>query len=161
MAGDEIVHGLGGAAIGHMGHRRAGAAREQLGGEMRRRADALRAVIDRARMGFGISDKLGDRIRREIAPHHQRVRQARHDDDGLERGRIEIELAVEQRIGGERRRLRREQRVAVGRCRRDFAGAEIAGNAGAVLDHDRTAPARREALGEKPRNDVGATSGRR
>jgi hypothetical protein len=107
MAGNEIVHGLRGAAIGHMGHRSAGAAREQFGGEMRRGAYALRAVIDRARMGFCISDKLGDRIRREIAPHHERVRQCRHDDNGLKRCGIEIELAVQQRIGGERRRLRR------------------------------------------------------
>jgi hypothetical protein len=51
--------------------------------------------------------------------------------------------------------------VAVGRCRRDFAGAEIAGNAGAVLDHDRMAPTRREPLGEKPRHNVRPAGGKR
>ena len=61
----------------------------------------------------------------------------RHDRDRLELGRVEVELLVEEDIGGDRRGLRGHQRIAVGLGTIDGFGAEIAAGAAAVLDHDR------------------------
>ena len=58
MPGDEIVHDLRGPLVGNVRHHGAGAAREQRAVEMRRGADALRAVGDLARIGLGVGDQL-------------------------------------------------------------------------------------------------------
>ena len=160
VAGDEIVHGLRGAAIGHVRELRAGDAREQFAGEMRRGADALRAEIDLARIGLGIGDQLGHGVRRKFRPHHQRVRDRGHDRQRLERGRIEVELLVNDHVGRQRRRLRRQQRVAVGLGLGHRLGAEIAAGAGPVLHHERLAPHLRQPVGDHAGDDVDAAAGR-
>jgi len=146
MAGDEIVHDLRRAAVGHVRDRRAGAACEQGGGQVRRGADALRAVVDLVGIGLGVGDQLADRARRKIRAHHQDDRDLRHDDDRLECGRIEPQVLVEQHMRGERSRLRREQRVAIGLGGGDIRRAQRAAGARVVLDDDRMAPARRQPV---------------
>jgi len=79
--------------------------------------------------------------------------------DRLERRRIEIELLVEGDIAGDRRELRREQRVAVGFGAIDRLGADIAAGAAAVLDHERLAQMLLEAGGENSRHGIDAAAG--
>src|SRR5262249_28482753 len=54
VAGDEVVHGLRGPAIGHVGELRTGDAREQFAGEVGRGAHPLRAEIELTGIGLGI-----------------------------------------------------------------------------------------------------------
>jgi len=66
MAGDEVVERRAGAAVGNMRHLGAGDRHEQLGCQMRGRADALRGIIELARIGLGIGHEFLRRLRREI-----------------------------------------------------------------------------------------------
>ena len=64
-------------------------------------------------------------------------------------------MAIERVAGGDD-----DQRVAVGRrLRQRFRGDDAAG-AGAVLDHDRLAPALRQFVAERARHDVDRAAGR-
>ena len=58
----DVLHGLGDAAIGHMGDVDAGGAVEQLAGQVEHRADAGAAVGQLARIGLGV----GDQVRTEL-----------------------------------------------------------------------------------------------
>ena len=75
--------------------------------------------------------------------------------------RIEAQGLVEQRMGGERPGLRREQRVAVGLGGGDIGGAERAAGAGSVLDDHRLAPALLQLVGDDARREIGPAARRR
>ena len=103
----------------------------------------------------------GDRVRRHRRVHHHRVGHV-----GEQRDRREILHAVE-RHGGEQRVVHRvhahgveQERVAVRRRARDRAGADIAGSAGAVLDHDRLAHRLMQMRCDDARQNVGRAAGR-
>ncbi len=161
VSGDEVVHHLRGAAIGHVGEAGAGQPREQLAGEVRRGADPLRAEGDLARVGLGVGDELGHARRRKVRPHRDRVRDRCHDREWRERRRVIAELLVQQHARRQRRGLRGEERVSVGLGEGDRFGADAAAGARAVLHHERLAHDLGEAIGEHAGDDVGAAAGRR
>jgi hypothetical protein len=73
--------------------------------------------------------------------------------------RVERQLRIERRVDRVRRQ-REQHRVAVGRRLRDDVGAERAGRAAAVVDHDRLAERMLEAFLHDARDHVGAAAGR-
>ena len=73
---------------------------------------------------------------------------------------VELEPLVKHHVGRQRRRLRREQRVAVGLGLRHRLGAEIAPGARPVLHHERLAPHLRQPVRDHARDDVDAAAGR-
>ena len=127
---------------------------------MRGRAAALRRIIELAGIGFGVRDEFLHGFGREVAAHQQHVRDRGHHRDRLERGRIEIELLVQERVDGERRRLRCQQRIAVGFRIGDRFRADIAGLAAAIFDHHRHVEFLPQPLTDDPRRGVDAAAGR-
>ena len=121
---------------------------------MRSGADALRRVVELARIGLGVSDQILHRFGRKVGPHQQHVRDVRHDRDWLELGRVVVESLDEQRIGGDRRRLRGEQGVAIGRRMIDHVGGKTAAGAGLVFDRHRLAQYCPHLVGDDPGKGV-------
>jgi hypothetical protein len=89
----------------HSGHRF-----EQLAGEMGRESGAARRKIDRAWMGLGIGNELGDRIGRKrwIYQHDKRPADESRDRRDVA-DEIEIELIVERRVDCVRRIYKKER----------------------------------------------------
>ena len=148
------------AAIGNVLHLHLRHHLEHLGGEMRGGAIALGGGGELAGIGFRIGDQLGDVLGRDLRVDHQRVRHPSHDDDRDELERVEPELRIEVLVDHQRRRRRGEQRVAVRLGLEHHLGADIAGCAGAVLDHDRLSPFARQPIAEHARHHVGGAAGR-
>ena len=139
----------------HLGHQL-----EQLGGEMRGGAVALGGGGELAGIGLGVGDHARRRSRAAPSGLTTSAFGTRaHDHDrartrsGRSRARIEI------LVDDERRRRRRQQRVAVGVGLGDRLGTDIAGGAGAVLDHDRLPPFPRQPVAEDARHHVGGAAG--
>ena len=98
LTGQQIGHI--GSAIGHVNDVHAGHHPEQLEGEMRRRAGALRRQIELARIGFGIGDEFWNCLHRDRRTDHDdegRVAEERHRHDIADE--IEIEVGIERGIG--------------------------------------------------------------
>ncbi len=108
---------------------------------------------------FRVGDELLDRLRREVAPHQQHIRNRGHDRDRLERGRIVIQLLVKQAVDGERCRLCREQGIAVRLRRCDRFGADIAGLSAAIVDHNGLAEFLAQPLGDDARGCIHGAAG--
>ena len=127
---------------------------------MRRSADG-RAVIELARIGFGIGDQLLHAIDRQGRRHHQHHRSARH---GRDRGeilvRVIIEMLVQRRRDRERARGGEQERVAVGLRRRRSTHSDRAAAAGTVLDVDVLREARGHVLSDQPAHGVDRSAGR-
>ena len=155
----QVVHGGRRAAIGHMIELHAGHGLEQGGGEVRGGADALRAVGDGAGFGLGLRDQLLDRRDAELGIDDQHVGRAADDGDRLELGRVVVELLVERLVDGERGRRRGQQRVAVGVRAREGFRADVAGRAGAVLDHHRLLPDLAQRIADEARQRIGRSAG--
>ena len=91
MTGDQVVERRRRALIGHMDELGVRDRLEQLSGQVRRGADALRGVVEPARIGLGVGDQLLHRLGGEIGSHHQDVRNMRHDGDRYELRWVVIE----------------------------------------------------------------------
>ncbi len=90
-------------------------------------------------------------------------RDDRHHGVGDPRDRHEIggvvgQLVVQERMRGEDRGRREQQRVIVMGAD-EGADPDDAVAAGTILDHHRLAPARRQPVGQQPRRDVGTAAG--
>ena len=136
--------------------RAAGHRLEQLRGEVRGAAAALRGVVELAGIRSGERDQLGHRVRRHLRVHQQHVRNRGDHRDRHELRRVVGQARVQQPVDHQRRRRRGEQRVAVRIGLEHRVGADVAGGARAVLDDHRLAPLLRQA---SPRRC--AASGRR
>ena len=149
------------AAIGHVQHLDAGHLLEHRGAQMIGRAGPGRRIGDLAGIGFRVGDELRHGVRRHRRVHHHGVG---HIGEQRERGEI---LHAVERHGGEQSVVHgvhahgvEQDGVAVGRRARDRAGADVAGGAGAVLDHDRLAHRLMQMLADDARQDVGRAAGR-
>jgi hypothetical protein len=133
---------------------------EQLARHVLRRAHARRAVGQLAGIGLGVGDEVGDRLHRQVVVdeedrrHHQRGRDRRQVLERIVRQRLQAGQDGDGGVAGP------EQRVTVGRRLGDAVGADGAGVAGDVLDHDRLAPRLGELVGEQTRGDVGGAARR-
>ncbi len=161
VAADEIVDGGAAAAIGHVQDVDAGFLAQQLAGKVVRRADAGGAVVDLARIGPGIGDQLGDRMRGKIRMHGEADDVRAGIDDGREiLHRVERRILVEVDVAGHHRIGADEQRVAVRRRARRIAGGDVAAHARAIVDDHRLAPGGIEPLGDGARHKVTGGAGR-
>src|SRR3954466_1907272 len=98
------------------------------------RAVAPRAKIDRARLGFGEGNKLGNRLGGDRwVDHHDGGLAAYARDRRDVADEIEIEVVIERRVDRVRR-IGEQQRIAVRRRAHARLGANVAAGAGPVLD---------------------------
>ena len=88
---------------------------EHFRSQLRSRAIALGGIRDLAGIGLRVSDEILDAVCSNfVGIHHKRIRHARHDDDGHELQRVKFKVRIKILIDDQRRRGRRQQRVAVG-----------------------------------------------
>jgi hypothetical protein len=132
---------------------------EQLAGEMGRESGAARRKIDRAWMGLGIGNELGDRIGRKrwIYQHDKRPADESRDRRDVA-DEIEIEPIVERRVYCVRR-IYKKERVAVRRRTHDRLGADIGASARTVLNDEWLAQAFRQPLAHQAHDNVGRAAG--
>ena len=144
-AGEQVVQRVG-ALVGNVLRLGADALAEHEARQVRRRADAGRAVVQLARVGLGVGDELVERLRRQ-----------RRDGTTSTLGTSAICTIGTRSASGSYGRLLNsvwltaigpdrvdDQGVAVGRRAHRELGAEVAAGAGLVVDHERLL----EALGE-------------
>jgi hypothetical protein len=133
---------------------------EQLGGEMRCRADARRCEGDLAGIGLGVIDELLQRVHRRVLRHPNEVRIfAEQRDRHKVAHRIVVERRIEHRHDRQRRRAE-QHRVAVGRGVGGGVMGDVAACAALVLDDDLLAPYLRQAAGGDARGRVGPAARR-
>ena len=160
MAADKIVQGRGRTLVGDVGQAHPRLAGEALHGQMMRRADARRGVVDRSWLGPGTLDEVAGRGRGGVLLDHEEEREAGHQPDRaevavgvvgqlLEQSRVEDEGAV---VGG-------EDGLAVRLGLGGGSRADVRGAARAVLDHHRLAQLGRHGLAQDARQRVGAAAG--
>ena len=136
-AGDEVGQGRAGAAERHVGELDAGHGGEQLGRQMRARADAGARIGELAGLALGDGDQVGEGVDRQRRMHHQHLlERADQPDRGKILARIVARIGVEARRDAEHAGVADHQGVAVVRALCDRACAGGAAGAGAVLDHD-------------------------
>ena len=127
---------------------------------MRRPAVARRAVIELARIGFGVGDQRRHRI------HGQRP--GDRDDEGTgrhQRNRDEVVQRIERQLRPEMRRHHhgaggaQQQGVAVGRGVEGDFRADHAIGTGAIVDHDRLPQRLAERRCDRAADKIGTSSG--
>jgi hypothetical protein len=134
---------------------------EELGGEMRRRADAGGAEVHLAGIRLGVVDQPFHVLRGKVVVHREDQRRDAGERDRREAlHRVVRELALVERRVGRMARDHGEQAVAVGRRLRHQVGAENAVGAGTVVDHDRLAEAGGHLLRHDARHAVGDAAAR-
>jgi hypothetical protein len=134
---------------------------KELDGHVWRRSRRRRGDVELAGIGFGESDQVGHRLRRErrVRFHDQRdAVDRRHRRNVVDK--IVVEM-FEQRGVDRVRRRGEEQRVTVRRRVHDRLGADIAAGAGPVLDHDRLTETIRQKLRGHARDNVDLAAGRK
>ena len=161
---DDVGHGGSGAAVGNVGHLDAGAALEQLAGEMGRAAGAGRRERGPAAVLLGIGDELRDRLRRRGVRHRHDIRIGGEQGHRREIGECIVAERREQKAVDGKRQRREQDRVAVRRRMGDRLGADIGAAAALVLDDDlvaggfrRPAPRMRAMASVPPPGTYGTT----
>ena len=162
VVGEQPRHCRAAALVRHMGHLNAGLHRHDFADQMQRVADAGRAEKiflwfragqrDELAQGVGLDRAVDDDQRRVAA------NQAGGDEIAL---RVVGRLGVEIVGNGERRRCRKQQRVAVGRRARHRERADLARGTADVFDQQLLAPFLGEQLRDQTPDDVGAAAGGR
>ena len=147
------------AAIRNVDHVDAGHHLEQFARQMACRSVAARRHVDLARVGLGISDELGNGLRRErwVYRHNEGDR----DDacDGCDVAEeVEIEFLVKRHID-RGRRADQEEGVAVRRRIHDHLRTNIAAGSRPVLDDKLLAETLRQPLADQTSDDVGRSAG--
>src|SRR6516165_3797103 len=129
---------------------------------MRGGAKPRGAVVERAFMVLEIGDELGNRARRDLRVHEQKIGKAHQERNGLEvPADVEIQPRIEEgvdRIGAHRAE---QQRCSVGRRLGDVACPDAAAGAGLVLDHDRDAGLGLQVLLQDASDQIGGAAGRK
>ena len=144
--------------IGHVLHFTPVIAMNNSPGEMHRCAIARRCHVDLAGIGFGVCDKFGDRLCRNIRIDFHHVGNA---DEAGNRFKIaqeyEIKMLVKRGVDCVCW-VRQQNGVAVGRGLDDKLGRKIVAGTGAVFHNELLAKPFAEILTENPREDVGRTA---
>src|SRR5260221_4727447 len=132
---------------------------EELAGDMDRGSDTAGRHVDFARIGFGISDELGNGLGRNrwVDLHDER-----HADDARDwrdvAHEIEFEVFIERhvyRVG----RSDLQKRVAVRRRPQGRLSRDIAGSTRPVVDYEFLTETLRQPLRHDARNNVGRPAG--
>ena len=148
-ARDEVDQRRPGAAIWNVRDVDAGERLEQFGGQEIERADAGRAVADRARLRARERDQVAHRFDREILvdDEHRRAGGDLHDRREVAQ-QVVGHVLLDVRVDRDRRR-RAQDGVAVRRRLGGLPGADRAAGAADVLDHDRALELLRRAPGRR------------
>ena len=159
LAPDEVGERGSFAAVRHMRDIGTGHHLEELAVDVLRAANAARAHVSLARIGFGIGDQFGDAARGKLRVHHHHPRGSGNacDRDDVA-NEIEAEVFVERHIddiGGNNQ----QEGVAVGWRAHDHFSTDIGAPASAVLDHERLAQPLRQFLANEAREDVARSAG--
>jgi hypothetical protein len=153
----QVRRGL--ALVGHVFHRRAGLALEQLTEQVGRGPVAPGAVCDTA-LALGPGDELSQVARRHVRRHHEHRAAGGDLGQRLEVShRIVWDLLLQQRHRGVRQRQREHQRVAVGRRLGDEIGRHDAARAWLGIDDHRLVPTLLQRLAVDPRDVVDGSPG--
>ena len=160
MTGDEIVHHLRAAAIGHPCQRLADRIHEQHAAKMRRRAAPGMAEGDLLALGLQVRHQFAQIPGRIVRAADQRHRDIGDEPDrGQILDRVEGQLLIEGRRGREAG-MHQQNRVAVGRCLRDASGADRAAGAERVLDDDVLVERRLHGHADQARDGIARAAGR-
>ncbi|MCY1224749.1 hypothetical protein D9M72_369200 [compost metagenome] len=158
LPAEQVRDGRAAAAIRNVVDIDLGHLLEQLTGQVRRSAGALRGVVELAGPGPGGCDQVLHGLDGAVRLHHQHIGGAAHQHDGSEcLLRIERQLPVQARIDrvGDRRH---HQRVAVGRALGHRIGADDGAAARLVVDDDWLAQVLAHGDAHRPRQVVGAAA---
>ena len=161
LPGDGVGRRLRAAAIGHVHDVGAGRELEHLDRDVQRPADAAAAVAQLARVGLGVPDQLGQRLRRHVRIDREHRPRRHHQRDRREVLHRIVAIALLQERQHRRFRGGDHQRVAVGRRPVERVGADLGHAARPIVDHDRLAEARAQFVGEQAAHDVDQAAGRR
>ena len=137
LAADQIGEHLGLRAIWHHRHLRAGLGHERFQGDVRGGADTGYAGAQLSWIGLGVVDQLLERLGLDLGVDDKDMRQPGEDHDRGEFGlRIVWHVAEHELVQCERGRTRHQNGIAVGRGLGGGHRPDIAGGAGAVVDHE-------------------------
>ena len=157
-AGQQLGVGLGVAAEGNVEALDAGVPEQQLGRQMRLRADARRSKGQSVGPRLAVGDQLGQVLEARLGVDDQEDRR-QHGH----RHRLQVLALVgqfaEQRFRGRIGRRRVEEGVAVARGMRDELVGEAGARARPVLDDELLAETIAEILGKDPQRDVVGPAG--
>ena len=156
----EIGEGRGAALVRHMHDVDAGHRLEQFGRQMRRAAEARRAVEELTGLRFGERDEFRHRFRRNIRIDRHQVRHPCDDGDRLDVldrivGHVLLNILVD-RVGARRAD---DEGVAVRIGLGDEIGGDVAACARLVLDDELLAVFFRELLRHEAAENVGGAAG--
>ena len=132
--GGDVAGHVGAAAVGDVLHPHPGHGLHQLPHEVADMGDAGGAEGDLAGPPLRLGQEAAQVAGREARAHAQHIGRAGELGDRQQQVVVERQRLVHQ-WGSDRRRSLHDQRVAIGRRLRRGGGADRAGGAGAVLDH--------------------------
>ena len=162
IAGHQIGDRGSAAFIGHVHDVDAGARLEQLTGEMGQHADAARGKIDLARIGLGIGDELGHRMRRHPWIDDKNARAGADECDRFEAfQRVIAGIGMQQRRDDQPARGREQKRIAVGGGFGGVLGADRVAGPGPVFDDKGLAERGLQIIGGDASDHVDRSAGRR
>ena len=159
VARDQAYQRRTAAAVGYVGHFDSRLAREHLGDEVEGVALARRAVEIFSRARLGERDELAQVFRIHLAVDHEQARIATDERHGDQVPlHVVGELGYEVLDDRDRRRRRKQQRVAVGRGAHHRLRADSPGSAADVFQHDLLPQPRRDSLRDQPADDIDAAA---
>ena len=128
---------------------------------MRQPADAGGCEIEFPGLRLGERDQLLHIAGGKVAGDDQHFRHRGHQRDGRKVLRYVVGHLFHRRVDDQRARAHDPYRVAIGGCLCDRIGAEHAGLAAAIVDHNRLLRDFRHALADQARDDVVGAAGRK
>ena len=144
-----------------MGHLGAGACHEQLGRQMRARADAGGTIVQLAGLGLGQRDQFLDVVHRQVLAHDEHMLEGAGAGQRREiLHRVVARLLQHEHVVAVRLVVAERDRLSVGPGLGDGTRADGAGAARDVLDHHLLAERARNVGGDDARDHVGGTAGR-
>jgi hypothetical protein len=153
MAAQHRLHTIGAAFKGHMGDVDLGFAGEFGKGQVWRGAIARRPIGELARVGFGKSHQVGNRLDGRVGPyHHTKGVAGQAGDVGEIFERVELHLHHVGQTRDADGDLRK--RIAVGLGTHQLVGAEHAAGAGFVFDDHLNAQRLGGALGQSAHHSI-------
>ena len=162
LPAEQVIERRAGSAIGNVLDIGACHLIEQNAGQVRRGAVARRGIAQLARVCAGVRDQRLQIGRRHCGVHRQHIGQVADPHDRREAllrivGLVRVKADVDRQWPG----CTEKNRVAVGLRAGDKLGADVAARACLVLDHDRLAQLRLQALGQPACQRIGRPARRK
>ena len=160
IAGDQVGHRRGAAAIGDVVQRDAGLLAEGLRRQVQRTARPAGGIVEPAGRCLGLGDQIGEGGEPRPRMHHGDQRRGEDQGDGDEVAlHVVGQLRHDRRIDAERTGTRHAQGLAIGNGFGDQLHPRQGGTAATIVDDEGLAEALGKLLGDQPRHDVGGLTG--